>query len=154
MVTITWLVAHAVVGATGTEATVEFFVFEEELRSVDVSRVHLIIYIRGAKDVVDTLPLTLVAIGALNTICASGIFCEVADTLTTDLLEHRTVRTVVEVAGNEDLGICGNGTDGVQRLTEAVSHNLAKGATIAFTPIATGGMNHEDMERITRRDEP
>ena len=72
---------------------------------------------------VDTLPLALVAIGAFYTICASGILRQVADTLAADLLEHRTVRAVVEVAGNEDLGIRGDGADRVQRLTEAVSHS-------------------------------
>ena len=153
MVAVGGLVTHAVVGAVGTEATVEFFFFEQEFRGMDISRIHLIIYIGTAKNVVDALPLALVTVGAFHAICTSGIACEVADALAADLLEHWVIRAVVEVAGNKDLSIGGDGTDGVERQAEAVGNGLAERLRIALTTIATGGMNNKDVEGIARIDE-
>ena len=45
MIAIAWLIAHAVVGAAGTIATIELFIFKEKLRGMDEGSVHLIIYL-------------------------------------------------------------------------------------------------------------
>ena len=59
MVAVAGLIAHAIVSASGPEAAVELFIFKQELRSVDKSRIHLIIYRTRSEDMVDTPPLAL-----------------------------------------------------------------------------------------------
>ena len=56
---------------------------------------------------IDTLPLALITVGAFDTIFASGFFREILNAMLTDLLEDRAIRTVVEVASDEDLCIGG-----------------------------------------------
>ena len=68
MVAVGWLVAHAVVGAARAVATVALLVFEQELRGMDDRLFHLIIYMRAGEDMVDTLPLALIAVGAFDVV--------------------------------------------------------------------------------------
>ena len=148
MVAIARLVAHAVIGAAGTVAAIEFFLFEEELRGMDESRVHLIIYIRGAEDVVDALPLAFIAVSASHTVGTRGIFCKVMEAVLADLVEKVAVWAIVEVASHQELGFRRDGSDGVDGLAEAVCGGLTERTAITFATEATGQMNDKDVERV------
>ena len=101
---------------------------------------------------VDTLPLAPITVSAMHTVRAMCILRQVTDTMTTDMLEHRTVRAIVEVAGNQYLDIRRQGIERINRLTEAICHGLTEWTTIPFTAIATGCMDHEYMQCVARRD--
>ena len=117
MIAVAWLIAHAVVGATRAIATIEFFIFEEKKRGMNAGTFHLIIYRARREDVVDTLPLALIAISTFNTIITMRILREVIKTVPTDLLEDRAIRTVVEIPSYDESGIWRDGMDGIYRLT-------------------------------------
>ena len=117
MIAIAWLIAHAVIGTAGPIATVEFLIFEQKLRGVNKSRVHLIIYRARRKDVIDTLPLTLVTIGASDTILSLSLFCKTQDAVLADLTESRTISTIVEITGNQNKCLGVHTLDGINRLT-------------------------------------
>ena len=149
MVAIAWLIAHAVVGATRTIATVELFIFEEELGGMDEGRVHLIIYRARSEDMIDALPLALIAVCASDTVFPSGISRKIIKTMTVNLLEDVAIRAVVEVAGYDEVGIRRDGMDGVYRLAKAICNGLTEGTAVTLATIATGEMDDEDMKRVT-----
>ena len=99
------LITHAVIGATWTDAAVEFFIFKQEFRRVDIGRIHLIIYWSTGEDMVDTLPLALIAVGASDTIRAMSRLRKILEPMLTDLLEDVAVRPIVKIAGNQNTGI-------------------------------------------------
>ena len=105
MIAVAWLIAHAVVGATRAIATIEFFIFEEKKRGMDACTFHLIIYRARRENVIDTLPLALIAISASHTILSFGIFCQIVEAMLTDLMKNRTIWTIVEITSNEYVSI-------------------------------------------------
>lgn len=150
MIAITRLITHAIVGATGTEAAVEFFIFEKEFRGMDEGRIHLIIYIRAGEDVIDTLPLAFVTVGAFDTVFAMGISREIMQPMTVYLLEDITVRSIVEVACDDEVGIWRDGMDGVDGLAKASCGCLPEGPTIAFAAITARQMHYKNMKCVAR----
>ena len=109
MVAETRLIAHTVIGAAWTVATIFLFFFKQKLRSVDIGRIHLIYYCRGAKDVVNVLPFALITVSARHPILPVGILRQVEKSMAGDVLQHRTVGTIVEVSSNNNMGIGRNG---------------------------------------------
>lgn len=105
MVAVARLITHAIVCTAGTKATIEFFVFEEELWCMDTGTFHLIIYIRAGEDMVYALPLALIAISASDPILSLCLFRKITNTMLADLLEDRTIRPIVEITGNQYLSI-------------------------------------------------
>ena len=77
---------------------------------------------------------------------ALGVARDVAQTIVLQELERGTVGIVVEVASHHDLGTGRQQSDGTD---EAFHDNMAIGTCLSFTTIATGGMNDEDVQRIT-----
>ena len=116
VIAVAWLIAHAVVSTARAIATVELFIFKEELGGMDEGSVHLIIYIRAGKDMIDALPLALITIGATDTVLSLRLLSKITETMPIDLLEDRAIRTVVEVTGYNEFGIWRDGMDGVYRL--------------------------------------
>ena len=57
------LIVHALVGATGKIAPIELVLLQQELGGMDKDILHLIIYIRRHQDMVEAVPLALIAIG-------------------------------------------------------------------------------------------
>ena len=140
MVAETRLIAHTVIGAARTVATIFVFFFKQELGSVDIGRIHLIYYCRGAKDVVDALPFTLIAVSAAHPILPSGILRHVAKAMVSDVLQHRTVGTVVEVTGYNNMGIGGMGLQRVYRLAQTIGYSLTERTAMTLTSVSAGRM--------------
>jgi len=117
---------------------------------MDESRVHLIIYIKGAKDMVDTLPLALIAVAPTNAILSLGIFRQVQNTVLTDLTESRTFSTVIKITCNQNLCLGIQTRDGIKRLAKAVYRCLTEGPTIAFAAITARQMHYKNMKCVAR----
>lgn len=92
---------------------------------------HLIIYMWAGKDMVDTLPLALITVGASDIMITKSILSEVVQTVLRELLENIAVRAIVEVAGDEEVGIGRKGTDRVDGLTETVYGSLTEGMAVS-----------------------
>ena len=152
MVAVAGLIAHAIVSASGPEAAVELFIFKQELRSVDKSRIHLIIYRTRSEDMVDTPPLALITVSASDTILSFCSLRKIQDAVLADLTESRTISTIVEIASNQNLGLGVQAMDRINRLAQAISHDFAEGTAIALTSISTGCMNHKNMKCVTRKN--
>ena len=119
---------------------------------MDKSSVHLIIYRARRKDVIDTLPLTLIAVCASDSILSLSIFCKVQDAVLADLTDSRTISTVVEIASNQNKCLGGQAMDRINRLTKTICHDFAERTAIPLSPIATGGMHDKDMKCVARDD--
>ena len=105
MIAVAWLIAHTVIRSSWAIATVPIIFLKQELWSMHVCRIHLIIYTGAAQYVVDTLPLALIAIRALNTVFATRILRKINESMLIILLQTGTVGTVVKVACYQHLCI-------------------------------------------------
>ena len=101
---------------------------------------------------INTLPLALIAIGASNTILASGIFCQISEVMLTDLSEGRTISPIIKITGDENLGFGTQVLDGIYRLTKTICYHFPERTTITLTAIPAGRMNNKYMQRIARKD--
>ena len=101
---------------------------------------------------VNTLPLALIAIGASNTILASGIFCQISEVMLTDLSESRTISPITKITSDENLRFGTLVPDRIYRLTKAICYHFPERTTITLTAIPTGRMNNKYMQRIARKD--
>ena len=100
---------HAFVGAAGHEAAIELILLQQELGGMDEDRVHLIIY-RGRHDnIIQTVPLALIAIGTLHPIAALRLLGDIFQVVTGNVLYGRRVVVVVKIAADQDSGIRRNG---------------------------------------------
>ena len=148
MVAVAGLVAHTVIGTARTVAAVELFIFKQELRSVDKSRIHLIIYRTRSEDMVDTPPLALITVSASDTILSFCSLRKIQYTVLTNLLEGWTIHFIIEIACNQNLRIGLQILNGINGLTKAISNDLSEGTAVAFAPITARSMNKKDMQRI------
>ena len=73
MITIAWLVTHAVIGAMRTIPAIFLFFLKQKQRGMDVGRDYLFIYRGTGKDMVDALPLAFVAVSTANAMVVAGI---------------------------------------------------------------------------------
>ena len=64
------------------------------------------------------------------------------------MLQDWPVSLVVEVAGNQDMGVRYDYPYRINRLAEALGDRHAERTAIALAAIATWGMDNEDMQRV------
>ena len=94
---------------------------------------------------VDALPLARIAVGTLGAMCATGSTADVMQSMLLQKLKRGTIGIVVEVAGDNDLGMRRQLADD----TDNAPHDLeAVGTCGALTSIAAGGMDDEDMKGV------
>ena len=105
VIAVAWLIAHAVVSTARAIATIAFFIFKEEFGGMYESRIHLIVYRARRKDVINTLPLTLIAVCATDTVLSLRLFSKITEAMLIDLLEDRTISPIVEITSYQYLSI-------------------------------------------------
>lgn len=148
VVAVARLVLHAAIGAAGLEAAIQFFLLKQELWSVNIGGIHLMIYGARTEDVVDAAPLPLIAIGSADTMQAASLLRQVAQAVLEDTSKNGTVSLVVEVASYQNMGIGRKHKDGVDSHAETVGHSLTERAAVAFAAVAAGSMDDKDMQRV------
>ena len=84
MVAVTLAILHAIIRATWQVTAVGLVLFKQKEGGMHEDCVHLIIYIRRNKDMVKTIPLTLLAIRTLHPIKANGILTDIRETRLAD----------------------------------------------------------------------
>ena len=94
---------------------------------------------------VDTLPLTLIAIRALNTIITNSILRKINESVLIILLQTGTIGTIVKVACYQHLCIWRQGKDRVNRCADSIGHHPAERSAILLATKPTGLMNHKHM---------
>ena len=99
---------------------------------------------------IDTFPLTFIAISAVNTLGRRSLFCQITNVILFYLLDNQTLIAIIKVACNQDLRFRCYGMNGIYRLTKTVCCCLTERTTVFLTPKTTGEMNHKDMKHITR----
>lgn len=70
---------------------------------MDTRCFHLIIYMRTTENVINALPLALIAVSSFDAIGTTCILSEITKTMLTNLLEYRTVRAIIEVTGYQKI---------------------------------------------------
>ena len=114
------LIVHALISTTGKITSVKLVLFQEEFGGMDKDILHLIIYIRRNQNMIEAVPLTLVAIGSSNAVTARSILADILQVVLADTLQGRRVVVVVEVATDQNLGVRRNGPDGVHCRQQAI----------------------------------
>lgn len=94
---------------------------------------------------VNTLPLTLIAIRALNTVFATRILRKINESMLIILLQTGTIGTIVKVACYQHLCIWRQGKDRVNRCADSIGHHPAERSAILLATKPTGLMNHKHM---------
>ena len=115
MVAVAWLIAHAIIGSTGTPSTIARFFLKQEAWSVNIDRINKTHDSGGAKDMIEAPPLSLIAVGATSAVLSQSMTGQITDITTTfNLLQSRTVSGIVEVTGYENMGLRRTGTERVE----------------------------------------
>ena len=139
------LIAIAIEGAEGFHSSVFLVFFQQEGGIVDVGLGNAMEQRGTDQDVVDALPPALIAIGALSTMSALSLSCDVMQFGRGKILESRTVSIVVEIACHNDFGVGRQRADNTHQSFGYYS-TIRTGSPLPTK--TTGGMNHKDVERV------
>ena len=141
---------HAFVGTAGHEAAIELILLQQELGGMDKRRVHLIIYRRRYDNMIQTVPLALIAIGALHPITAPCLLGDILQIVTGNVLNGWGVVIVIEVAADQDPCIGCDGPDGIHSLQQTVGSLHTERTSSFLATMTTWGMDYKDVQRIAR----
>ena len=136
---------HAFVGTAGHEAAIELILLQQELGGMDEDRVHLIIYRRRHNDMIQTVPLALIAIGTLHPIAALRLLGDIFQVVTGNVLNGWGVVIVIEVAADQDPCIGCDGPDGIHSLQQTVGSLHTERTSSFLTTVTARRVNHKDV---------
>ena len=97
---------------------------------------------------IDTFPLTFIAVSALNILRGGSFFSQIVNVMPFYLLDNQTFIAIIKIASYQDLGLQCYGLNRIYRLTKTVCSCLTERPTVFLAPKTTGGMNHKYMKRI------
>ena len=136
---------HAFVGTAGHKAAIELILLQQELGGMDKNRVHLIIYRGRHDDMIQTVPLALIAIGALHPITALCLLGDILQVVTGNVLHGWGVVIVIEVAADQDPGVRCDGPDGIHGLQQTVGSLHTERTSSLLTTVTARRVNHKDV---------
>ena len=103
------------------------------------------------KDVVNTLPLPLIAVRPLSAVTAACLTSDIDESLLLQILQRRTVVIVVEIASNNNFCILWQFPD---NLHNSFHHHPTVRPRRMLTAKPARRMNHEHMQRIAPAASP
>ena len=148
MVTEASLIAVAIEGSERFAASVSLVLFQQEGSVLDESPANGIDQRATHENMVNALPLTLVAISSLGlTITALGGSGNILQTVLLQIVQGRVVNSIVEVAADNNFGIFWQLPDSCH---EAVGNELTIGPRLLFPAVATGRVHHKNRGTISK----
>ena len=145
MVAESTLITITIISAEGLDSSVFFVLLQQKRSVIDEGLRNEIAQHTTDEDVINTLPLPLVAVRPLSTVTAACLTSNIDESLLLQILQRRTVGIVVEIASNNDFRI-------LRQLPDNLHNPFHDHPTVRprrmLTAKTARRMNHEHMQRV------
>ena len=145
MVAESTLITITIISTEGFDSSVFFVLLQQKRGIIDKGLRDEIAEHRTNKDVVNTLPLSLIAVRSLSTVTAAYLTSNIDESLLLHILQRRTVGIIVEIAGNNDFCILRQLPD---NLHNSFHHHPTVRPRWMLTAKSARCMNHEHVQRV------
>ena len=151
MVAVTVIVMIAEEETLGADTTVFRVFLNQERGIIDTARGHSVEQGLAHKNLVETAPLSTIAVYGLCTVASTGVFRYIPQVaMRINMAQGGIVGIVVEIAESNDAGVGRKLKYGIYRLYKAASHVQTVWPGTMLAPGTARSMNDKDMEGVAR----